>query len=93
MPLPVRLVVYGCLEPRDQRRAADRKNHKKRVASAPMHEQILRSLIERAAPRLTMDELEDLLAQHASVTMNLGLKDHSVSRRDALLGQSLAAKR
>ena len=39
-----------------------------------------------------MDELEDLLAQHASVTMNLGLKDHSVSRRDALLGQSLAEK-
>jgi ankyrin repeat protein len=39
-----------------------------------------------------MDELEDLLAQHASVTMNLGLKDHSVSRRDALMGQSLAEK-
>ena len=39
-----------------------------------------------------MDELEDLLAQHASVTMNLGLKDHSVSRRDALLGQSLAER-
>ena len=39
-----------------------------------------------------MDDLEDLLAQHASVTMNLGLKDHSVSRRDALLGQSLAEK-
>ena len=45
-----------------------------------------------AAPRLKMDDLEDLLAQHASVTMNLGLKDHSVSRRDALLGQSLAEK-
>ena len=45
-----------------------------------------------AAPRLTMDELEDMLAQHASVTMNLGLKDHSVSRRDALLGQSLIEK-
>ena len=39
-----------------------------------------------------MDDLEDLLAQHASVTMNLGLKDHSVSRRDALMGQSLAEK-
>ena len=39
-----------------------------------------------------MDELEDLLAQHASVTMNLGLKEHSVSRRDALMGQSLAEK-
>ena len=39
-----------------------------------------------------MDDLEDLLAQHASVTMNLGLKDHSVSRRDALLGQSMIEK-
>ena len=45
-----------------------------------------------AAPRLKMDDLEDLLAQHASVTMNLGLKDHSVSRRDALLGQSMIEK-
>jgi hypothetical protein len=29
---------------------------------------------------------EDLLVQHASVTMNLGLKEHKVSTRDVLLG-------
>ena len=58
-----------------------------------MHEQILGGhSSNKAAPRRTMDDLEDLLAQHASVTMNLGLKDHSVSRRDALLGQSMIEK-